>query len=236
MGGFGGGGPPGGYGPPQGPYGPPPGVPPPPPQPKSGSNVLLILGIVAAVLVVLGGGSCAACVCIARRASHDKPVATSEPPVKTPAPATTARHETSRWINAERPYVKFLPPAGWKTEFTRDKEWGVFTAPTGDAVLAFTTFSQPGESTVRLGKAASVLGVTDVVWRSPRYGTVGKDRFDARVGDGTCNFRGPNGYIWYATVNTGTSDQILLIFTVTGSAPQARRTEAQGAIDTLQRR
>jgi hypothetical protein len=37
-------------------------------------------------------------------------------------------------------------------------------------------------------------------------------------------------------VNAGTSDQILLIFTVAGSAPQVRRTEAQGAIDTLQRR
>jgi hypothetical protein len=42
--------------------------------------------------------------------------------------------------------------------------------------------------------------------------------------------------MWYATVNTGTSDQILLIFTVAGSAPQARRNEAQGAIETLQRR
>jgi hypothetical protein len=235
MGGYGGGPPPGGYGPPGG-Y-PPPGMAPlPGPPGKGGSNVLLIVGIILAALVVLGGGSCAACICITQRAAN-KTEATSEP-VKTVAPTPSAHHEPSNnnWITAERPYVKFLAPAGWKTDITRNKEWGVFTAPTGDAVLAFTTFNQPGESTVRIGKAASVLGVTDVNWRTPRYGNVGKDKFDARVADGTCNFKGPGGYIWYATVNTGTSDQILLIFTVAATAPQIRRNEAQGAIDTLQRR
>ena len=35
------------------------------------------------------------------------------------------------------------------------------------AVFAFTTFSQPGESTVRLGKAAGVLGVGEVDWHAP---------------------------------------------------------------------
>jgi hypothetical protein len=208
---------------------------PPPPPPKSGPNVLLIVGIIAAVFVVLGGGSCAACICLSSRSSHTATAVTSEPVKPAPAPAP-AKGSNDNWITAERPYVKFLAPAGWKTHITSDKEWGVFTAPAGDAVLAFTTFNQPGESTRRLMRAESVLGVTDVNWRSPRYGTVGRDRFEARVGDGSCNYKGPNGYIWYATVNAGTQDQILLIFTVSPSAPQSRRTEAQGAIDTLQRR
>ncbi|MFT3768604.1 MAG: hypothetical protein QM820_24420 [Minicystis sp.] len=245
MGGFGGGPPPGGgYGPPPGGggFGPPPGggypppggMPPPPgPPKKDGPNWAMIALIVVVAFIVLGGGGCAMCMCIGARAAKNTTTSSKpEPPRKTPAPAPA----NDDWITAQRPYVKFHPPVGWSTEITKDKEWGIFKSPARDAVFAFTTFNQPGESTVRLGKAASVLGVTDVDWRVPRHGTVGKDHFNARVADGTCNFKGPNGYIWYATVDAGTSDQILLIFTVSASAPAARRAEAQAAIDSLQRR
>jgi hypothetical protein len=78
--------------------------------------------------------------------------------------------------------------------------------------------------------------VSDTNWGTPRSGTVGKDRFPAHVGDGSCNFHGPGGYTWYATVNAGDTAQILLIFAVSPGAPQARRAEAQAAIDSLQRR
>jgi hypothetical protein len=213
-------------------------MPPPPPQ-KSGMSGAMIALIVVVVLLVLGGGSCMTCLCIgARAAKRDKqtaPAPAPEPPAPKPT-KSTAPASNDNWITAERPYVKFLAPPGWSTHITNDKEWGIFKSPKKDAVLTFTTFNRPGESTVRLGKAAGVLGVTDINWNSPRVGTVGKDRFDAHVGDGTCNFEGPGGYVWYATVNTGSSDQILLIFATSSNAPKARRQEAQAAIDSLQRR
>jgi hypothetical protein len=207
--------------------------PPPGPPQKSGlSGAQIALIIVVAVVVLFGGCTCVGCYVMKNRSTTTS-TPTAEPPRKSPTPGPPANDE---WITAQRPYVKFHPPAGWSTEITKDKEWGIFKSPTRDAVFAFTTFNQPGESTARLGRAASVLGVSDIDWRTPRYGTVGKDKFSARVGDGTCNFKGPNGYIWYATVDAGTSDQILLIFTVTATAPQSRRAEAQAAVDSLQRR
>ena len=204
-------------------------MPPPPPQ-KSGPSGAMIALIAIVVLIVLGGGGAATCMCISARKTKtvDAPVKT----VRTPAPAPAP---TETWTTSERPFVKFLAPPGW-TRITTNREWGIYKAPTKDAVIAFTTFTQPGESTVRLGKAASVLGVADINWGAARPGVVGKDKFDAHIGDGSCNFEGPGGYIWYATVNTGTSDQILFIYTVAATAPRARRAETQAAIESLQRR
>lgn len=231
MGGYGAPPPGGGYPPPGGaPYGMPP---PPGPPPKEGMSGATIAIIVIVVAVVLGGGGCATCLCLGA-ASRSKTTSTTSPPPKAPPPSKPAVEDN--WITAQRPYVKFKAPQGWSTEITTNKEWGIFKSPARDAVFAFTTFNQPGESTVRLGKAASVLGVSDIDWRTPRHGTVGKDRFPARVADGSCNFHGPGGYIWYATVDSGTSDQILLIFTTSASSPAARRAEAQAAVDSLQRR
>ncbi|APR80879.1 Hypothetical protein A7982_06226 [Minicystis rosea] len=207
---------------------------PPPPGPPGKDGISgAIIALIAVIGVVVLGGACVTCAVIGNRSKKQTTTTSKpEPPRKTPAPPPA----NDDWITAQKPYVKFHPPVGWSTEITKDKEWGIFKSPARDAVFAFTTFNQPGESTVRLGKAAGVLGVTDVDWRTPRHGTVGRDRFSARVADGTCNFKGPNGYIWYATVDSGTSDQMLLIFTVSASAPAARRAEAQAAIDSLQRR
>jgi hypothetical protein len=235
----GGGYPPGGYPPGGYPPGYPPMAPmPPSPPQKRGMSGAMIALIVLVVLTVLGG-SCTACWCFGLRAatrSSKAPAVTTADPAPKPVKAAPTAVANDNWITADRPFVKFLAPAGWTTQITADKDWGIFKSPKRDAVFAFTTFSRPGESTVRLGKAASVLGVTDINWNAPRYSAVGKDKFDAHVADGSCNFEGPGGYIWYATVNTGSSDQILLIFTVASNAPKQRRVEAQGALDTLQRR
>jgi hypothetical protein len=216
-------------------------MPPPPPQRGGGSNGAMIALFVVVGLVVVVGGSCATCLCVgARSAKKENDAATTTAPEPTtPAPKqpkAAPAPPKDNWITSDRPYVKFAAPPGWTTEITPDKEWGIFKSPRKDAVLTFTTFNRPGESTIRLGKAASVLGVVDIVWSTPRYGYVGKDHFDAHMADGTCNFEGPGGYVWYATVNTGSVDQILLMFTVASNAPRARRMEAQAAIDSLQRR
>jgi hypothetical protein len=216
---------------------PPPGMAPmPPPPPKRGMSGAAIAMIVIGVVLLFFGG-CTAVVCVfVKRAKDDVSASVTSEPAPKPLPAPKAPVANDNWITAERPYVKFLVPQGWTSKITDNKEWGIFRSPKNDAVLTFTTFNRPGESTVRLGKAASVLGVTDINWNAPGYTAVGKDKFEAHAAKGSCNFEGPGGFIWYATVNTGSSDQILLIFAVAANAPHARRVEAQGAIDSLQKR
>ena len=190
-----------------------------PPQ-KSGPSIAVIAIIAIVAFIVLGFGGCAVCVCMGAKGST--------------ASSGSGGGSNDNWINSEHPYVKFTAPPGWTKSLTG--EWGIFKSPNGAAEFAFTTFTQPGESTVRLGQAAGVLGVTDVDWRSPKTGTVGRDGFAARMGEGTCNFRGPGGYIWYATVDTGTSDQILLIYTVSSRGTQADKDAVLKTINSLQRR
>ena len=189
------------------------------PPPKSGPSMAMIAIIAIVAFVVLGFGGCMTCMCLGARSG---------------SASSGGSSGSDNWITSEHPYVKFIAPPGWNKSLNGD--WGTFKSPNGAAVFAFTTFTQPGESTVRLGQAAGVLGVGEVDWKSPKYGTVGKDGFAARMGEGSCNFRGPGGYIWYATVNTGTSDQILLIYTVSARGTQADKDAALTAIKSLQRR
>lgn len=213
-------------------YGPPPGggygAPPPPKKGGPSVAVLLLVGLVGAS--VLGLGGCLMCIFLGSRSNTEqagdvKP----SPDTATPPPRTT---ET--WITSERPRVQFLAPPGWTKSL--DGDWGVFRAPDREAVFAFTTFNRPGESTARLGSAAGALGVSDVSWGSPAFGKVGQENFPARMGEGTCNFGGPNGYIWYATVDSGSSDQILLIYTVSSRGNKGHKDAALASIRSLQRR
>jgi len=216
-GGFGSYGPPGG--PPGGGYGPPPGGaygPPPQPPPKKGPNIAVIALIALVGVSVLGLGGCLTCLYLGGRAGDD------------------AAETADNWITSERPFVKFIAPPGWDKSLKGD--WGIFKAKDGQAVFAFTTFDQPGESTARLGRAAWALGVTDIAWGNPSMGTIGRDGFPARMGDGSCNFNGPGGYVWYATVNAGTSDQILLMYAISAGRDKAHMDAAGKAVRSLQRR
>ena len=193
------------------------------PPPKSGPSMAVIAIIAIVAFVVLGFGGCAMCVCLGARSGS-----------ASSSGSGSGSSGSDNWITSEHPYVKFIAPPGWTKSLNGD--WGTFKSPDGAAVLAFTTFTQPGESTVRLGQATGVLGVGEVDWRTPKYDTVGRDGFPARMGEGSCNFRGPGGYIWYATVNTGTSDQILLIYTVSARGTQSDKDAALATIKSLQRR
>lgn len=211
--------------------GPAPGMPPPP---KSGPNIALIAVIVLAVLSATGIGGCLICTCML--AKPPSTTASSGGSLGLPGGNNGAGPLAAgeSWITNERPPVKFVAPPGWVKNIKGD--WGVFRSPDNNAVFAFTSFNQPGESTARLGAAAGILGVGEVNWRAPTYGTVGKDNFNARMGEGTCNFGGAGGYIWYATVNTGSVDQILLIYTVSARGTKVHKDAALTAIKSLQRR
>jgi hypothetical protein len=205
-----------------------------PPRKDSGFPAALIGLVVLVALSVTGMGGCLMCYLVGR---DDKPEATQ---VKIPETENekvgSAREGPSgaSWITNDRPYVKFIAPPGWEKNIKGD--WGVFKSADGAAVFAFTTFTQPGESTARLGKAAWVLGVDSIEWRSPTWGLVGKDRFKARMAEGSCNFNGPNGYIWYATVDSGTSAQMLLIYTVSALGRKEHKDAVVTSVDSLQNR
>lgn len=199
---------------------------------KEGPSAAVIALVALIVAAMLGLGGCMLCIFVGSRA--DSPAqAPARDPSQQPNPTQTGSEQTT-WITSERPYVKFLAPPGWVKNLKGD--WGVFTSQDAAAVFAFTTFNQPGESTARLGKAAWVLGVDDIRWGSPTSGTIGADGFRARMGEGTCRFQGPNGYIWYATVDTGTADQILLIYAVSARAGAAHKEAALTSIRSLARR
>jgi len=201
-----------------------PGMQPQPPK-KDGPNLALIIILVMAVLGATGLGGCLICMYIGSRSS-------SSP--SSSGGSTKPTSATENWITSERPFVKFLQPPGWVKNIKGD--WGIFKAPDNDAVFAFTTFNQPNESTERLGNAAWALGVSDINWGSAKFGTVGRDNFKARMGEGTCNFQGPGGYIWYATVDSGTADQILLIYAVSARGDKNDKEAALTSIRSLQRR
>ncbi len=208
----------GGYGQTPHPGGPPGG-----PPKKDGPNVALIVLIAVVVVLASSLGGCLFCVYLGGSSSSSASSDSSD---------TSA--SSNDWITAERPYIKFLAPPGWRRDIKND--WALFESPDGTAILAFTTFNQPGESTAKLGQAAGTLGVSGIAWGSPKAGTVSRDGFAARIGDGSCFFKGPGGYIEYATVNPGSNDQLLLIYAVTANAVAARKEEAQVAIRSLQRR
>lgn len=203
-----------------------------PQQPKKDGPSAAVIALIGLVVAgVLGLGGCMMCIFIGSRSDAPAPTTVNQPQGSPlPAPA----QDQSSWITSERPFVKFLAPPGWNKDLKGD--WGVFTSKDGAAVFAFTTFNQPNESTARLGKAAWVLGVDDIQWGVAKGATVGQDNFKARMGEGTCRFNGPGGYIWYATVDPGTSDQILLIYTVSAAGGEQHKNAVLATIRSLQRR
>ncbi len=146
-------------------------------------------------------------------------------------PTTTAAAKDN-WITHKKTNTKFLAPPGWKESLKNG--WAVFESTDNLALLAYTTFEHAGESTVKLGEAAGALNVGEVAWHTPKAGTAGKENFPAHMADGSCTFKGGPGRMFYATINPGGLDQILIIYVVSGSAPKVRGDEARIAIDSLQ--
>jgi hypothetical protein len=89
--------------------------------------------------------------------------------------------------------VELLAPPNWVRK--KIGEWGLLGSPDKKALLAFVTFSNPGESTAKLGEVANVLGATGIKWGTPKQGNIGPDNFPARLADGSCTFGGEDGEI-----------------------------------------
>lgn len=166
---------------------------------------------------------------------------------------------SDHWMTADHPCIKFRPPTGWTLAITSDGQWGRFVSPNSDAALVVATVDsrRPGEPGAYLAKAASALGVADIRWlkSGPELiVAIGPNRLWAQPREGSCRFQQPGARIWLAEVSPGPhpvagatplppspapiwdtgSENFLLAWAISADAPNARRTEAQGAIDSLQ--
>lgn len=130
--------------------------------------------------------------------------------------------------------VQFNAPAGWN-RLSGANGWTQFMAPDKYASLAFVTFDKPGESTARIGQMAGVLNVDNIQWGSSQgSANIGRNGFPSRYGEGTCKIAGGDPcYLWYATVNPGTSQQVLIVYAVNTKVGSHHKPNAKAAVDSL---
>ena len=136
-------------------------------------------------------------------------------------------------MSIDQPALKFVPPSGWQ----RGSKGGLtaFAAPDSSAMLAYTTFSGSDTSS-RVASAVSALGVQRPTWRTPARKNVGREQLAAEMGEGSCTFRGPNGYVFYAAVDGGGSDRLLFVYVASSSASSTSKQAVLAAINSVQKR
>lgn len=153
------------------------------------------------------------------------------PAVEAPAPAPGS---AATYRTIPKSTVEILSPAGWKVSQSGD--WGLLTSPDEKAVLAFVAFDRPNESTARIGQIARVLNSSTVNWGSPKRTIVGPDSMPAQIAAGTCLVKGRDSVIEYATVNPGTSTQILVVFAMNNDVPPAVKKEGGDTFRSIRRK
>lgn len=153
---------------------------------------------------------------------------------KSSSSGSSSSGSTGETVNMSSAKIKFDAPAGWVRRETG--RWTQYMAPDKLASLAFVTFDKPGESTSLIGQMAGVLGVGAVSWQgSQSSANLGRGGFPSKIGEGTCQING-NGdpcYVWYATVNPGTSTQVLIVYAVNTKAGSHHKANAKASVDSL---
>jgi hypothetical protein len=147
--------------------------------------------------------------------------------------STAASGTTGELVTIPNAGVKFNAPGGWVQYPGGD--WKRFKPADSTARLAFVTFDRPGESTARIGQIAGQLDIGAVQWGSPHQSLIGPDKLKANIGDGKCKI--PNStddcYVEYATVDTGKSTQMLIVYVVNLTKGAPNKANAAAAIQSL---
>jgi hypothetical protein len=145
--------------------------------------------------------------------------------------------ETSELVKIADAKVQFNAPAGW-TKYTAGGGWTLFKPPDNTARLGFVTFDKPGESTARIGQIAGGLDLGEVKWTGDaKTETIGPNAFPSRSAKGTCKFTstGVPCELWYATVNPGGSDQLLVVYAVNTTGTPTNKLNAEAAVRSLRK-
>lgn len=148
--------------------------------------------------------------------------------------SSTSSPASDEYLTIPNTTVQIKAPTGWNRK--QSGEWGMLGSPDKKALLAFVNFDRPGESTAKLGQVAMVLGTSDIKWGSAKSITIGPDAMPAQAADGTCKFPAGDGIISYATVNPGSSTQILIVYAVENAAPAATRQQAIATVGSMRRK
>jgi hypothetical protein len=142
---------------------------------------------------------------------------------------------TAETVQIPNAGVQFNAPSGWTRAPFGD--WIKYLAPDKYAAVAFVTFTKPNESTRRIGEMVRLLDLAEPPeWGARKVGTLGPNALTANIGDGPCKLAGGDPcYFEYATVNTGTSTQLLIVYVVNTAKGKQHKSNASAAIRSLRK-
>ena len=140
---------------------------------------------------------------------------------------------TAELVKLPHARAQLNAPAGW-TKY-ESSDWTKFRPADNLARLALVSFGKQSEATARVGEIATQLGLGQVAWGTGHNDTIGPDLLPARTGDGTCKIGPDPCYVWYATVDAGGAERILIVYAVNATAGQQHKTNAQAAVRSLRK-
>lgn len=147
--------------------------------------------------------------------------------------ATLQKGSTATLITMGRAGVQFNSPSGW-TRYN-EGDWTKFKPTDNTARLAFVTFDRAGEATSRIGQIAGQLGLTGINWGDAKVGNIGPNSFPARMGDGSATLGGDPAYVWYATINPGGPQQVLVVYAVNNRIGKFHQPNADAAVKSIRK-
>jgi hypothetical protein len=145
-----------------------------------------------------------------------------------------ARSDTPATEHMPRAGVKLDPPPGWVR--VKAGDWVRFKPQDEFARLGFVTFDQAGEATKRIGEIAGQFELSNITWGSASDVTVGQ--FPGRSGQSaTCTLKNNDPcFLWYATVNPGGPEQILVVYLVNSAKGEKHRAGVKASVQSLRKR
>jgi len=144
-----------------------------------------------------------------------------------------ASSDTPSTVLIPRAGVKLDPPSGWVKVAAGD--WTRFKPTDEFARLAFVVFDKPHEATSRLGQISEQFELSNLTWGGASDTTVGP--FPAHSAQAaTCTLKnGDPCFLWYATVNPGTAEQVLVVYLVNQAKGEKHRAGVKASVQSLRK-
>jgi hypothetical protein len=150
--------------------------------------------------------------------------------------APVAAH-SQKGVNEKIPRagVQFDAPVDWVRVAAGD--WIRFKPKDEFARLGFVVFDKPGEATSRLGQMAEQFELSNLTWGGASDTVIGPSKLPGRMATAaTCTLKnGDPCFLWYATVNPGTPEQILIAYLVNTAKGEKHRTFVHNAVQSLRK-
>lgn len=149
------------------------------------------------------------------------------------AVSLTASSDTPSTVHIPRAGVKLDPPTGWVKVAAGD--WTRFKPSDEFARLAWVVFDKPHEATARIGQIAEQFELSNLTWGGAGDSTVGQ--FPARSATAaSCTMKnGDPCFLWYATVNPGSPEQLLVVYLVNSAKGEKHRAAVKASVQSLRK-